>query len=125
MARVSPPSVDLLGMKLLPGVLRATAESVDVIGFLGLGGLFTSHITCNLVVLAAHLANGEAARLAPMLSASVFMLVLILVRLLTSILEAGEIAASRPFLLLHHTRWPPACSVLPRWLCRTHSCRYR
>jgi uncharacterized membrane protein YoaK (UPF0700 family) len=88
------------GMKLLPGVLSVTAGSVDVIGFLGLGGLFTSHITGNLVVLAAHLANGEAARLAPMLAVPVFMLVLMLVRLLASILEAADIASLRPFLLL-------------------------
>jgi uncharacterized membrane protein YoaK (UPF0700 family) len=100
-ARVLPPSVGFsLGMKLLPGVLSVTAGSVDVIGFLGLGGLFTSHITGNLVVLAAHLANGEAARLAPMLSVPVFMLVLMLVRLLASFLESAEIASLRPFLLL-------------------------
>ena len=99
--RVLPPAVNSsLGMKLLPGVLSVTAGSVDVIGFLGLGGLFTSHITGNLVVLAAHLANGEAARLAPMLSVPVFMLVLMLVRLLASILEAAAIASLRPFLLL-------------------------
>jgi len=101
LVRVSPTAVaSSLGMKLLPGVLSVTAGSVDVIGFLGLGGLFTSHITGNLVVLAAHLANGEAARLAPMLSVPVFMLVLMLVRLLASILETAEIASLRPLLLL-------------------------
>jgi uncharacterized membrane protein YoaK (UPF0700 family) len=139
LARVSLPSVgSSLGMKLLPGVLSVTAGSVDAIGFLGLGGLFTSHITGNLVVLAAHLANGEAARLAPMLSVPVFMLVLMLVRLLASILEAAEIASLRPFLLLqrapaevrtliltHRMLSPPACSASPRWQCRTHSSRYR
>ena len=30
---------------LLPSVLSVTAGSVDVIGFLSLGGLFTAHIT--------------------------------------------------------------------------------
>ena len=39
---------------LLPFVLGATAGAVDVIGFLALGGLFTAHITGNIVVLAAH-----------------------------------------------------------------------
>src|SRR5215831_6301396 len=39
---------------LLPAVLGMTAGAVDVIGFLALGGLFTAHITGNLVILAAH-----------------------------------------------------------------------
>jgi uncharacterized membrane protein YoaK (UPF0700 family) len=33
-----------LTMKLLPAVLSLTAGSVDVISFLGLGGLFLAHI---------------------------------------------------------------------------------
>ena len=40
------PSVDdSPGMKLLPFVLSTIAGCVDVIGFLGLGGLFTAHVT--------------------------------------------------------------------------------
>ena len=38
---------------LLPAVLGMTAGAVDVTGFLALGGLFTAHITGNLVILAA------------------------------------------------------------------------
>src|SRR5271166_4027297 len=46
------PSIESLpSMKLLTGVLSLTAGSVDVIGFLGLGGLFTAHITGNLVIV--------------------------------------------------------------------------
>jgi Protein of unknown function (DUF1275) len=57
-AWVSAPSVDSsLGTKLLPSVLSVIAGSVDVIGFLGLGGLFTAHITGNLAILAAHVVN--------------------------------------------------------------------
>src|ERR1700739_1202299 len=50
------PSVDdSPGMKLLPFVLTTIAGCVDVIGFLGLGGLFTAHVTGNVVILAAKL----------------------------------------------------------------------
>jgi uncharacterized protein DUF1275/phosphoesterase family protein len=74
-ARVWTPSVDSsLGTKLLPTVLSVIAGSVDVISFLGLGGLFTAHITGTLVILAAHVVSGGAAPLAPMLSVPVFMM---------------------------------------------------
>jgi uncharacterized membrane protein YoaK (UPF0700 family) len=98
---VSAPSVDRsLGTKLLPSVLSVTAGSVDVIGFLGLGGLFTAHITGNLAILAAHVVSGGAAPLAPMLSVPVFMVVLGLTRLLVGGLEAIGLASLRPLLLL-------------------------
>ena len=42
------------GSRLLPTVLSITAGSVDVIGFLALGGVFTAHITGNVVIVAAH-----------------------------------------------------------------------
>jgi uncharacterized membrane protein YoaK (UPF0700 family) len=100
-ASVSAPSVDsTLGTKLLPTVLSLTAGSVDVISFLGLGGLFTAHITGNLVILAAHLVSGGAAPLAPMLSVPVFMVVLGLTRLLVGGLEAVGLPSLRPLLLL-------------------------
>ena len=38
---------DLLCAKLLPFLLSVIAGSVDVIGFLGLGGLLTAHVTGN------------------------------------------------------------------------------
>ncbi|HXO02129.1 MAG TPA: DUF1275 family protein, partial [Stellaceae bacterium] len=98
---MSPPAVDsTLGGKLLPSVLSVTAGSVDVIGFLGLGGLFTAHITGNLVILAAHVASGGAAGLAPMLSVPVFMAILGLTRLLAIGLEAIQLSTLRPLLLL-------------------------
>jgi len=60
-ARIAVPSVDSsVGMKLLPTVLSTIAGSTDAICFLGLGGLFTAHITGNLVVLAAHVVSGGA-----------------------------------------------------------------
>jgi uncharacterized membrane protein YoaK (UPF0700 family) len=95
------PNVDSsLGTQLLPSVLSLTAGSVDVIGFLGLGGLFTAHITGNLVILAAHVVNGGIAPLAPILSVPVFMAVLGLTRLLAGGLEAIRHNTLRPLLAL-------------------------
>jgi uncharacterized membrane protein YoaK (UPF0700 family) len=100
-ARIALPSVDSsLGMQLLPSVLSLTAGSVDVIGFLGLGGLFTAHITGNLVIFAAHVASGVHARVAPMLAVPVFMAVLGLTKLLASGLETIRVGSLRPLLLL-------------------------
>jgi hypothetical protein len=38
------PAADAMRLKLLPPVLSLIAGSADVIGFLGLGGLFVAHI---------------------------------------------------------------------------------
>jgi uncharacterized membrane protein YoaK (UPF0700 family) len=89
-----------LTMKLLPAVLSLTAGSVDVISFLGLGGLFTAHVTGNLVILAAHLVSGSGAPVAPMLSVPVFVASLGLTRLLAGALESIGFASLRPLLLL-------------------------
>jgi uncharacterized membrane protein YoaK (UPF0700 family) len=99
--QVSVPSVDAsLGMKLLPFVLSMTAGSVDTISFLGLGGLFTAHITGNLAILASRIVAGGDAPIAPMLSVPVFMAALGLTRLLVSGLESIGLASLRPLLLL-------------------------
>ena len=56
---LSAPSVEgSLATKLLPSLPSLIAGSADVISFLGLGGLFTAHITGNLVILAAHVVTG-------------------------------------------------------------------
>jgi uncharacterized membrane protein YoaK (UPF0700 family) len=81
-------------------VLSLIAGSVDVISFLGLGGLFTAHITGNLVILAAHVTSGGTARLAPMLSVPVFLVALGLAKLLAAGLETIKCASLRPLLLL-------------------------
>src|SRR5215467_3332919 len=96
------PAVRLstLGTKLLPGVLSLTAGSVDVVSFLGLGGLFTAHITGNLVILAAHLATGESAQVAAMLSVPVFMAAILLARLAAGVLEKVGIDSLKPLLLV-------------------------
>jgi uncharacterized membrane protein YoaK (UPF0700 family) len=87
-------------VKLLPTVLSVIAGSVDTISFLGLGGLFTAHVTGNLVVLVAHLATGSRAPLANVLSVPVFVAVLGLTRLLAGALERIGFASLWPLLLL-------------------------
>jgi uncharacterized membrane protein YoaK (UPF0700 family) len=57
-----------LASRTLPLVLSLTAGSTDIIGFLGLNGLFTAHITGNIVVLAAHTVAGDPTIFSYMLS---------------------------------------------------------
>jgi uncharacterized membrane protein YoaK (UPF0700 family) len=86
--------------KLLPFVLSVTAGSADIIGFLGLNGLFTAHVTGNVVVLAAKLVAHEEAPLAYLISVPVFMAVLALTALLAAGLEQRQIPTLLPLLLL-------------------------
>jgi uncharacterized membrane protein YoaK (UPF0700 family) len=87
-------------LALLPLVLSLVAGSCDIIGFLGLGGLFTAHITGNVVVLAARLVAGEEAPLSYLLAVPVFMAVLVLVRLLSAGLERIRTGSLLTLLLL-------------------------
>src|SRR5215469_291833 len=84
---------------LLVALLSSTAGAVDVIGFLGLGGLFVAHITGNLVVLAAHYVTGGFSQLGPLLSVPIFVVVLGIVTEL--FLEKKTRAALRALLILH------------------------
>jgi uncharacterized membrane protein YoaK (UPF0700 family) len=86
--------------RTLPFVLSLTAGSTDIIGFLGLNGLFTAHITGNLVVLAAHIVAGDPTIFSYVLSVPVFMLVLFLTRVLAGGLEQNGVSTLRPLLLL-------------------------
>ena len=81
-------------------ILSIVAGSTDIIGFLGLNGLFTSHITGNIVVLAAHMVVGDPTVFSYILSVPVFMLVLLLTRLLAAALERAGLSTLNPLLLL-------------------------
>ncbi len=89
-----------LGLALLPGVLSVVAGSTDIIGFLGLGGLFTAHITGNLAILAANIASSGTAQVAQILSVPVFIVAVGLTRLLAVGLESIGLATLRPLLVL-------------------------
>ena len=86
--------------RMLPAVLSVIAGSVDAVTFLGLGGLFTAHVTGNLVILVAHLAAGGRAPVANILSVPVFVAALGLTRLLADALERIGLAPLRFLLVL-------------------------
>jgi uncharacterized membrane protein YoaK (UPF0700 family) len=111
--------------RALPFVLSLTAGAMDTIGFLGLNGLFTAHITGNVVVLAVHAVTGDSALLSYTLSVPVFILTLFLTRLLAGGLEQTGISTLRPLLLqlLFLIAFLSVC--VAAWRCRTRSCRLR
>jgi uncharacterized membrane protein YoaK (UPF0700 family) len=80
---------------------------VDVIGFLVFGGLFTAHITGNLVVVAAHYVTGGFGQVGPLLAVPVFIAVLGLVVLLFGGIESR--GTSRRILLLLHAALLAGC----------------
>jgi uncharacterized membrane protein YoaK (UPF0700 family) len=85
---------------LLPVVLSATAGAVDVVCFLALGGLFTAHITGNIVVLAAHYINGGFSEVGPLLAVPVFVLILSMVTLSSAAAEKAGYSSRRALLCL-------------------------
>ena len=89
-----------LGGWLLPFVLSATAGAVDVIVFLALGGLFTAHITGNVLILAAHYLTGRFSEVGPLLSVPVFVVVLSAVTLLSGASERAGYESRLAFLVL-------------------------
>ena len=91
---------ECLSAKLLPLVLSVIAGSVDIIGFLALGGLFSAHITGNIVVLAAKLVAGEAAPVSYLISVPIFIFVLAMTKLLAVGLGRLHLASLTPLLLL-------------------------
>jgi uncharacterized membrane protein YoaK (UPF0700 family) len=80
--------------------LSLVAGSLDVTGFLGLGGLFTAHITGNVVVLAARLVAHEPSPLSYAIAVPVFIVVLVLTRLFVAGLDRLAIPSLLPLLVL-------------------------
>ena len=65
----------------LPASLALIAGVTDVTSWILLGGLFTAHITGNIVVIAANLVSGTPPRLASVLALPVFLLTTIVATL--------------------------------------------
>src|SRR6266851_7325278 len=61
-----------LAIRALPFILSVIAGSTDIVGFLGLNGLFTAHVTGNIVIIAAHVIAGERTTLSAILAVPVF-----------------------------------------------------
>jgi uncharacterized membrane protein YoaK (UPF0700 family) len=84
----------------LPFVLSVIAGATDVIGVLGLNGLFTAHVTGNLVILAARIVAHSPATVSYIPSAPVFMLVLLVAGMTARAIEPTGASSLLPLLLL-------------------------
>ena len=88
-----------LSAPLFAALLSAIAGSLDVIGLLELG-LFTAHLTGNLVLLIAHVVRGGDARVAPLLAVPVFVVALGVTGMLVRGLRSLGLGVLRPLLLV-------------------------
>ncbi len=84
----------------LPTLLSVIAGSVDVIGYLSLG-LFTAHVTGNLVVIAALLVRGGPPNLTQILAVPVFIAAVAAVWLIAEAADRRGPALARPLLVVH------------------------
>lgn len=87
-------------IRLIPTLLSLTAGSVDVISFLALNGLFVSHITGNLVILAVRIVDVGEAPLALVLSIPIFVFVLALTKYCAHKLENADYNTLKILLLI-------------------------
>ena len=83
----SAASVESREVQALLVVLSVTAGCTDIISFLGLNGLFTAHITGNLVILAARFFKRRIPDRANAV-VPVFIVIVSLTRVLASSLES-------------------------------------
>ena len=104
MSRPSPyashDAVDVARLETrLPTLLSVIAGMVDVIGFLSLG-LFTAHVTGNLVVIAALVVRGGPPNIAQVLAVPVFIVAVGAVWLIAKASDRRGPALVRPLLLV-------------------------
>src|SRR5271169_4871492 len=79
----------------IPALLSFNGGFVDTIGFLGLQGLFTAHVTGNFVTLAAALVYGTHGVIAKILALPEFVAVIVVARLASGAMTARGIPALR------------------------------
>lgn len=74
---------------------------VDTVGFLGLHGLFTAHVTGNFVTLGAALAFGTEGVISKLLALPEFVVVIALARMAETVLTRRQLPALRVLLVVH------------------------
>ena len=79
----------------LPVLLSMIAGAVDVIGFLSLG-LFTAHVTGNIVIIAAHLVHGGPPNVPQIVAVPVFILAVAAVWFIAKLVKSQDAAWGRP-----------------------------
>src|ERR1700733_654419 len=79
----------------IPALLSFNGGFVDTIGFLGLQGLFTAHVTGNFVTLAATLVSGTHGVIAKLLALPEFVVVIAVARLVSAAMTARGMPALR------------------------------
>jgi uncharacterized membrane protein YoaK (UPF0700 family) len=85
-------------LQVIAALLSFNGGFVDAAGFLGLQGLFTSHVTGNFVTLGAALIAGSHGFLGKLLALPEFIAVIMLARFAGGILRAHKMPALRIFL---------------------------
>ncbi|QFR33861.1 YoaK family protein [Ancylobacter sp. TS-1] len=93
--------------RLLPSLLCFNAGFVDTAGFVTLHGLFTAHVTGNIVTFAAAIADGRMPSISKIIAVPVFAFVVVCARLLShAMAERGQddfriLMAAKLVLLAH------------------------
>jgi uncharacterized membrane protein YoaK (UPF0700 family) len=80
----------------IPELLTFNGGYVDAVGFIGLHGLFTAHVTGNFVTIGASLVNGTSGIVAKLLVLPMFCVVVVLARLFGQYLTGRRVDAVRP-----------------------------
>jgi uncharacterized membrane protein YoaK (UPF0700 family) len=102
LARPESPPADQPGGRAISSsaMLAFAAGFVDVVGFVALFGLFTSHVTGNFVVLGSEIVHTQAGMLAKVLALPMFAVGVAFTRLLVLYHERRGWAAARTLLLI-------------------------
>lgn len=85
---------------MAPG-LSFNGGFVDTVGFLALQGLFTAHVTGNLVTLGVSIVHGTSGALGKLLALPVFLLVVGVTHLSALALHRHKLASLHPLMGLH------------------------